>query len=114
MLKNEYQAQFDATSLHLRKLPFLLKLLLIFMLLVVVMTQFGILRFDPVSESLKNESDFYSFKFDVTSTWKNPISVVDHNFEARYKYGNIQKQKGIINMHLNIRSLSFKMPEIKK
>ena len=31
--------------------------------------------------------------------------IIDHNFEARYKNGNIQKKKGILNMHLNIRSL---------
>ena len=30
--------------------------------------------------------------------------IEDHNFQARYVYGNIMKQKGIINMHLNIRS----------
>ena len=37
----------------------------------------------------------------------------DHNFEARYLYGNINKQKGIVNMHLNIRSLRFKVAEVK-
>ena len=41
------------------------------------------------------------------------VRVVDHNFEARYLHGNIQKQKGIVNMHLNIRSLSNKLTEIK-
>ena len=40
--------------------------------------------------------------------------IIDHNFEARYLYGNIQKQKGILNMHLNIRSLRFKVYEIKQ
>ena len=39
--------------------------------------------------------------------------VVDHNFFARYLNGNIQKQKGIINMHLNIRSLRNKVLEVK-
>ena len=39
--------------------------------------------------------------------------VVDHNFFARYLNGNIQKQKGIINMHLNIRSLRNKVIEVK-
>ena len=42
-----------------------------------------------------------------------PVKVVDHNFNARYVHGNIQKQKGIINMHLNIRSLRHKMFEVK-
>ena len=41
------------------------------------------------------------------------VQVVDHNFEARYLYGNIRKQKGIINLHLNVRSLRFKINEIK-
>jgi hypothetical protein len=40
--------------------------------------------------------------------------IIDHNFEARYLYGNIQKQKGILNMHINIRSLRFKVYEIKQ
>ena len=39
---------------------------------------------------------------------------VDHNFQARYLYGNIQKQKGIMNMHLNIRSLRYKVYEVKQ
>ena len=34
----------------------------------------------------------------------NSVIAVDHNFHARYVNGNIQKQKGIINMHINIRS----------
>ena len=38
---------------------------------------------------------------------------IDMNFEARYLHGNIKKQKGIINMHLNIRSLRFKVAEVK-
>ena len=38
--------------------------------------------------------------------------IVDQNFEARYKHGNIQK-KGILNMHLNIRSLKNKLCEVK-
>ena len=42
-----------------------------------------------------------------------PAQVVNHNFQARYLYGNIQKQKGIINMHLNVRSLRSKVMEIK-
>ena len=41
-------------------------------------------------------------------------SIVDHNFEARYLHGNIQKQKGILNMHLNIRSLRYKVYEVKQ
>ena len=40
--------------------------------------------------------------------------IIDHNFLARYLYGNIiQKKKGILNMHLNIRSLRFKVHEVK-
>ena len=37
----------------------------------------------------------------------------DHNFEARYLHGNIIKQKGIVNLHLNIRSLRYKVAEVK-
>ena len=33
------------------------------------------------------------------------LEIVDHNFFARYKNGNIQSKKGILNMHLNVRSL---------
>ena len=39
--------------------------------------------------------------------------ITDHNFQARYINGNKQNQKGIINMHLNVRSLRFKVFEIK-
>ena len=40
---------------------------------------------------------------------------IDHNFLARYQYGNIiQRRKGILNMHLNIRSLRYKMHEVKQ
>ena len=35
------------------------------------------------------------------------------NFQARYKYGNIPKMKGLKNIHLNIRSLAQKMTEVK-
>ena len=34
------------------------------------------------------------------------------NFLARYKHGN-RKQKGILNLHLNIRSLKYKVSEVK-
>ena len=37
----------------------------------------------------------------------------DPNFLARYVNGNGQKKKGILNMHLNIRSLKYKMHEVK-
>ena len=40
--------------------------------------------------------------------------IIDFNFEARYLHGNIQKQKGILNMHLNIRSLRYKVYEVKQ
>ena len=33
------------------------------------------------------------------------------NFLARYKYGN-SKDKGIINVHVNIRFLKYKMQEV--
>ena len=47
-------------------------------------------------------------KYEISKT------IVDHNFLARYQYGNIiQKKKGILNMHLNIRSLRYKVPEVK-
>ena len=39
--------------------------------------------------------------------------ILDHNFQARSKNGNIQKKKGILNMHLNIRSLKNKVYEVK-
>ena len=35
------------------------------------------------------------------------------NFKARYTYGNKISQKGIINMHLNVRSLTNKVPLLK-
>ena len=42
--------------------------------------------------------------------------IINHNFQARYLKGNIQKQKikGILNMHLNIRSLRYKVYEVKQ
>ena len=40
--------------------------------------------------------------------------IIDHNFQARSINGNIQKKKGILNMHLNIRSLKNKVYEVKK
>ena len=40
--------------------------------------------------------------------------IVNHNFEARYINGNIQKMKGILNMHINIRSLKNKVYEVKQ
>ena len=44
-----------------------------------------------------------------------PSEKVDYNFFARYLHGNIQNQnqKGIMNMHLNVRSLRYKVNEIK-
>ena len=35
------------------------------------------------------------------------------NFLAKYLYGNISRKKGILNMHLNIRSLNNKVSEVK-
>ena len=40
--------------------------------------------------------------------------IINHNFEARYLHGNIQRKKGILNMHLNIRSLQNKVYEVKQ
>ena len=40
--------------------------------------------------------------------------VINHNFQARYLNGNIQRKKGILNMHLNIRSLRHKVYEVKQ
>ena len=40
--------------------------------------------------------------------------IIDYNFQARSLKGNIQKKKGILNMHLNIRSLKNKVYEVKK
>ena len=42
------------------------------------------------------------------------LEILDHNFLARYVNGNIQKKKGILNMHLNVRSLRFKVYEVKQ
>ena len=42
------------------------------------------------------------------------VKIVEVNFEARYIHGNIQKLKGIINLHLNIRSLRNKIVEVKR
>ena len=39
--------------------------------------------------------------------------MTDHKFWGRYENGNGPKRKGIVNMHLNIRSLKNKMHEIK-
>ena len=35
------------------------------------------------------------------------------NFWARYLYSNIYQVKGVHNMHLNMRSLKYKVGEIK-
>ena len=40
--------------------------------------------------------------------------IIDYNFQERMKNGNVQKQKGILNMHLNIRSMKNKVCEVKK
>ena len=41
------------------------------------------------------------------------IEITDYNFQARSTNGNIQRKKGILNMHLNIRSLKHKVYEVK-
>ena len=49
-------------------------------------------------------------------TWRENVTlkteVVNQNFLARYINGNIQKQKSILNMHLNIQSLKNKIYEV--
>ena len=39
--------------------------------------------------------------------------ITNHNFLARYTYGNRQSPRGIKNFHLNIRSLQNKVSEVK-
>ena len=46
--------------------------------------------------------------------YSTSIEIINHNFQARYLNGNIQKKKGILNMHLNIRSLRHKVYEVKQ
>ena len=41
------------------------------------------------------------------------METLDYNFLARYLNGNGQKKRGILNMHLNIRSLKYKVHEVK-
>ena len=43
----------------------------------------------------------------------NSLEIFDFNFLARYQNGNITRKKGILNLHLNIRSLRNKVPEVK-
>ena len=57
----------------------------------------------------RGELDIQEEKYSIHS------EIVDHNFLARYQHGNItQKKKGILNMHLNIRSLRYKVHEVKQ
>ena len=50
----------------------------------------------------------------IKSEYKVQSNKLSVNFQARYKYGNIKEnKKGIKNLHLNIRSLSNKMSEVK-
>ena len=67
------------------------------------------------SNILKQRRHCIKLDYTVTGGFINVKSrkIVDWNFEARYLYGNIKKQKGIVNMHLNVRSLQFKVVEIK-
>ena len=50
---------------------------------------------------------------DNVTEYKRVLGVETGNFWARYTNGNIRKDKGIHNIHLNIRSLKFKAAEIK-
>ena len=43
----------------------------------------------------------------------NSLEICDFNFLARYQNGNITRKKGILNLHLNIRSLRNKVPDVK-
>ena len=54
-----------------------------------------------------------SAPFNDRYSWADS-EIINHNFRARYLHGNIQKSKGILNMHLNIRSLRHKVYEIKQ
>ena len=51
---------------------------------------------------------------DFGQNYRFQTEIIDHNFQARYLYGNIQKLKGILNMHLNIRSSHYKVFEVKQ
>ena len=55
----------------------------------------------------------------VTTCWSEYYDNGEYggntgNFWARYLHGNIQKQKGIVNMQFNIISLRFKVAELKQ
>ena len=51
---------------------------------------------------------------EIKSEYRILCSNLSVNFQARYKFGNIQKnKKGLKNFHLNIRSLSNKISEVK-
>ena len=45
--------------------------------------------------------------------YRKVCRIYTPNFLARYTYGNKQSQRGIKNIHLNIRSLSSKVIEVK-
>ena len=51
-------------------------------------------------------------KFRIYATFRIKGKKQSSNFLARYKYGN-GKEKGIKNMHVNIRSLRYKIQEVK-
>ena len=51
-------------------------------------------------------------KFKIYATFRNKGKKQSSNFLARYKYGN-GREKGIKNMHVNIRSLKYKIQEVK-
>ena len=62
----------------------------------------------------KEQPSFHNLAARMSFLITKSVNVVDNNFEARYKNGNIQKQKGIVNMHLNVRSLQNKVVEVKR
>ena len=50
----------------------------------------------------------------LDAAFRETLALMTPNFYARYFYGNkIENNKGIKNMHLNIRSLSNKVFELK-
>ena len=63
---------------------------------------------------LSEQASLHSFAERMYLILHKSIYLRDFNFEARYLYGNIPKEKGIVNLHLNIRSVQFKVAEVRK
>ena len=70
----------------------------------------------PCTMQQISRSSFQQYQRDleIKSEYRILCSNLSVNFQARYKFGNIQKnKKGLKNFHLNIRSLSNKISEVK-